>query len=171
MTILLAVIVSVLLLQIACGFAVALVCFYRGRRWFAAKEQAALNYIEVEKQNLAATLRAFTESPSDTEPSPLAVLVDQFAIVFAGRIMQQLSSRLAQSASAVSQEGSAEQLQGLGAGSPWAALAMAILPKKYRKMLMSTPQFVGAFSNLTGAAGVSAGGDHGNKGYSGQNME
>ncbi len=124
--------------------------------------------VEDEKTELALHIRSYVESPNEENPSPLALMADQFAILFAGRLWQHMEARIrgsnAQTTVALNKQEQAE----LAASNPGMALAMAFLPKKVKKMFVENPQFVGALSNLAGGSGQPGGGDHGNSGYTGR---
>jgi len=124
--------------------------------------------IEDEKAELALHIRSFTESPGPDTPSPLALMADQFALLFAGRVWQQVEARMRGSNAQTTVELNKEEEAALAKRSPAAALAMAFLPKKIKKMLQTNPQMLGALSNLTAGAGQPGGGDHGNSGYTGR---
>ncbi len=131
--------------------------------WVARKEQAIRDFIEVEKQNLAADLRQFVESPGPDQPSPLAVLTDQFATMFAARVWQQIEARLRGAAGTVTREENKEVEGEMAASSPLMALAMAFLPKSIKRKMIVNPQMVGELSKLMGGGGQ-PGGDHGSTG-------
>lgn len=105
-------------------------------RWIARKER-----------ELTDQLRAFIEAKGD-EPSPLAILTDQMATLFAGRLWQQVESRLRGAAGAMGREASQEAQAEVAGSGPLAALAMAFLPKRAKMMLVKNPQFLGALSAL-----------------------
>ncbi|GAI69899.1 unnamed protein product [marine sediment metagenome] len=144
-----------------------MIAFYLLSHWVERKEQAVRDFIEVEKQNLAADLRQFVESPGPDQPSPLAVLTDQFATMFAARVWQQIEARLRGAAGTVAREEGKEVEGEMAAGSPLMALAMAFLPKSIKRKMLVNPQMVGALSNLVGGSNP-GGGDHGNTGYTGR---
>lgn len=97
-------------------------------------------------------LRAFVESHDD-QPSPLAILTDQMATLFAARMWQQVESRLRGAAGTVAREGQQVAEEQVAASGPLAALAMAFLPKKAKLMMVKNPQFLGALQALVAGAG------------------
>ncbi len=151
----------VLFLCFSCAFLVLFLC------WTNRKEQAVREFIEVEKQNIAADLRQFVSSPSETEPSPLALIADQVALLFASRLWQQVEARMRQGSGETTKQLNEQEEAVLAASNPGLALAQAFLPKKIKNMLKKNPMMVGALSNLTGAARP-PGGDHGNSGNTGR---
>ncbi len=116
-----------------------------------------------EKAELSTQLRAFVESPSEDTPSPLALMADQFALLFAGRLWQHMEARLRGSNSQTTASLNKEEEAVLAASNPGMALLGAFLPKKIKKMLEKNPMMVGALSNMMGAA-PPGGGDHGSAG-------
>ncbi len=150
---------ALLLVQTAC----ALIAFYILSHWVERKEQAVRDFIEVEKQNLAADLHRLLESPGPDQPSPLAVITDQFATMFAARVWQQIEARLRGAAGTVTREEGKQTEAEMAASSPLMALAMAFLPKSIKRKMIVNPQMLGALSNVMGAGGQ-PGGDHGNTG-------
>lgn len=91
---------------------------------------------------IQSALTAFVTSPSEEEPSPLAVLSDQLAVVFAARIMQQLKASMAGISSGISKEAMADAEEEIGAVSPALGILAGILPKKIRNKMLSNPQMV-----------------------------
>jgi len=121
-------------------------------RWIASKEK-----------QLQDQLRAFVEA-KEGEASPLAVLTDQVATLFAGRLWQQVEARLRGAAGAMGREASQQAEAEVAGSGPLAALAMAFLPKKAKMMLVKNPQFLGALAGLvpgnrktSGSSGDNAG--------------
>lgn len=124
-------------------------------RWIASKER-----------QLADQVRSFVEAKGD-EASPLAVMTDQVATLFAGRLWQQVEARLRGAAGAMGREASQQAEADVAGSGPLAALAMAFLPKKAKMMLVKNPQFLGALAGLVPGNRKASGGDnHG----PGQNM-
>lgn len=93
-------------------------------------------------QTVQQSLTAFVTPPSPDAPSPLAILADQLAIVFAGRIMQQLRAAAAGIASGQSRDELADGAAQIAGASPMASILMGLLPKKYRNQLIRNPQMV-----------------------------
>jgi hypothetical protein len=99
---------------------------------------------------LSDSVRAFVSAPDPDTPSPLAVLLDQAATLFAARLAQQLKAMLA---GVESGEAKGEQLALINeatAHNPWLAIVSSILPKRIRNKLLSNPQMIGALSRLGG---------------------
>lgn len=138
--------IALVFLQI-CGLVTAWILV---PRWIASKER-----------QLADHLRAFVEAKGE-DPSPLAVMTDQVATLFAGRLWQQIEARLRGAAGAMGREASAEVQAEISGSGPLAALAMAFLPKKAKMMLVKNPQFLGALQNLVPGhrSSSSGGGNH-----------
>jgi hypothetical protein len=105
-------------------------------------------WIERQKRALWDSLREFVETKDDKTPSPLAILTDDVATVFAGRLWQQVEARLRGSVGAMGREDVKAAEGEVAASGPLAALAMAFLPKRAKMMLIKNPQFLGALSNL-----------------------
>lgn len=106
-------------------------------------------WVEAQKKALIDQGRAFLESHDD-QPSPLAILTDQFASLFAGRLWQYVEARLRGAAGTVAREDAKDAELAVGASGPLAALAMAFLPKKAKMMLMKNPQFLASLGSLVG---------------------
>lgn len=88
-------------------------------------------------------------SPDEKTPSPLAVLIDQGALLVASRLVQQLKAMLAGTESALSKaEGAARQLELLESAPPWVSMLAGILPPRLRSQLMKNPQMVGALGAM-----------------------
>lgn len=101
------------------------------------------------RAEIEAQARAFVESKGD-QPSPLAILTDQLATLFAGRLWQQVEARLRGSAGSIGREENQQAEAAMAGSGPLAALAMAFLPKKAKLALVKNPQFLGALSGLLG---------------------
>ncbi|GAJ11297.1 unnamed protein product, partial [marine sediment metagenome] len=84
--------------------------------------------------------------------------------LFAGRLWQHMEARIRGGNAQTTVALNKQEEGALAASSPGAALAMAFLPKKIKRMLEKNPMMLGALSGLTGAAGPPGGGDHGNTG-------
>jgi len=113
-------------------------------------------WVNDQKRQVADQLRALVESKDD-QPSALAVLTDQMAILLAGRLWQQVEARLRGAAGTGAREANKEHEADVAASSPLAALAMAFLPKKAKMMLVNNPQFVGTLAGLLGKSQGSIG--------------
>ncbi len=130
-------------------------------RWVSRK-------VEDEKAELLLHIRSFTESPGPETPSPLALMADQFALLFAGRLWQHMEARIRGSNAQTTVELNKEEEAVLAASNPAMALAKAFLPKKIKRMLEKNPMMLGALSNMAGVAGPAGGGDHGSTGSIGR---
>jgi len=118
-------------------FALLAVRFYR-------RERARVG------QEIAAALTEFATSPDKDTPSPLAVIIDQAALLLAARLMQQLKAMMAGVESGASKGEQASMIAEATSGSPWLALLSGILPARIRNQLMKNPQMIGALSKLGG---------------------
>jgi hypothetical protein len=127
----------------ACQAAV-LVCFaLLCRRWYNSE----LSRI---RDEISSTLAAFVSSPDADTPSPLAVIVDQAALLLAARLMQQLKAMMAGVESGESKGEQDLMIQAASAQSPWLALIAGMLPKRIRNQLLKNPQMIGALSKIGG---------------------
>jgi hypothetical protein len=112
-------------------------------RWYR-RERASI------QEEAADALRAFVASPNADTPSPLAVLVDQMALLLAARLIQQVKAMLAGVESGASKQEQAAMLSEATAGSPWMALIAGMLPARIRNSLLRNPQMIGALSKIGG---------------------
>jgi len=106
-------------------------------RWLGKKEQSIRD-----------ELSEFLAAPDPTTPSPLAVAMDQFALLCAARLMQQLKATLAGAESGESKQATASTLASLSSASPLVQVLAGIIPKKLRNSLIRNPQMVGALQKL-----------------------
>jgi hypothetical protein len=138
-------------LVIAGSQALVLGCFaWLLRRWYISERQRIVDEIEL-------AIRTAVTPPDADTPSPLAVLIDQAAILLAARLVQQVKAMLA---GVESGESKGEQLALISESSkanPWLALLSGILPARIRTKLMRNPQMIGALSKI----GAGLGGNHG----------
>lgn len=111
------------------------------RRWYR-------NEAERLRAEIAEALRSFVTSPDADTPSPLAVIVDQAALLLAARLMQQVKAMLAGVESGESKGEQLALIEQASAGNPWLALLSNILPKRIRNSLMRNPAMIGALSKL-----------------------
>lgn len=105
------------------------------------------------RQDVQQTVLSFINSPGQDKPSPLAILIDNTATVFAGRIIQQIKQGAAGVASGVSKAEDAAALGEVSQVNPMAALMAGLLPKKFKKQLLANPQMLQQLSMFGGAAG------------------
>ena len=112
-------------------------------RWYR-RERASI------QEEAADALQAFVASPNADTPSPLAVLVDQMALLLAARLIQQIKTMLAGVESGASKQEQAAMLSEATAGSPWLALVAGMLPARIRNNLLRNPQFLGSLSKIGG---------------------
>ena len=103
---------------------------------------------EAAEERIAEALTTLVTAKSESEPAPLAVLADQIATVFAARIMQQLMARIAGMSSGAAKAEAAEAETALASQSPGLALLSQLIPKKFKKRLLSNPQMVGQLGQL-----------------------
>jgi hypothetical protein len=148
-------------LALGCCQALVLVCFaLLARRWYNRERDRILD-------ELSAAVENFVKSPDDKTPSPLALLLDQAALLFAARLAQQLKAMLSGVESGESKSEQLAMFEGAAAQNPLVGILGAILPKRIRNKLLSNPQMIGALGRLGGGApggGDPGGGNHGNPG-------
>jgi Pyruvate/2-oxoacid:ferredoxin oxidoreductase gamma subunit len=139
------VVLGVILGQVAvsAGFSLLAVRFYRHE-----KAQVA--------QEIADWARSVIEAPNETTPSPLAVLIDQCAIVLATRLVQSVKQTISGVESGAAKGEQLAMFEAAAAESPWIALIGNMLPKRLRNALMKNPQMIGALSKLGGGNNHSA---------------
>jgi hypothetical protein len=89
-------------------------------------------------------------SPNADTPSPLAVVVDQMAILLAARLVQNVKAMLAGVESGESKGEQMAMIADAAEQSPWLALLANMLPKRIRNQLMKNPQMIGALAKLGG---------------------
>lgn len=133
-----------MLLFSACQILVG-VCFLVLVRWWIHRTEQRI------RSEISEAVRIFITAPDDKTPSPLALLIDQGALVLASRLMQQVKAMLAGAESGRS-KAEAEQMQEqiMGHAPPWASLVLGILPAKLRNQLLRNPQMIGALAKMTG---------------------
>jgi hypothetical protein len=95
-------------------------------------------------------VRAFVEAPDEKTPSPLAVLVDNLALLLASRLMQQIKAMLAGVESGAAKGEQLQMFEQAAAESPLIGILGSMLPRRVRNSLMKNPQMVGALSRLLG---------------------
>lgn len=100
------------------------------------------------RDELSETVQTFLTSPSPETPSPLAVIIDQVALLLAARMVQQVKAMLAGVESGESKGEQMALITEATGQSPWLALLSNILPKRIRNALMRNPQMVGALAKL-----------------------
>lgn len=114
----------------------------------------AVRFYRAEKaktlQEASEWARSLIEAPDETTPSPLAVLIDQCAIVLATRLVQSVKNTIAGVESGAAKGEQLAMFEAAAAESPWIALIGGMLPKRLRNALMKNPQMIGALSKLGG---------------------
>ena len=134
-------VVLLIFLQI---FAVVGLCY-----WIRREISRKQNEIE---DKLRAALTQFVSSPDDSTPSPLAVLVDQTATVFAARLVGQVKAILsaAQGGNTAAANGAELDVAeaALASTNPTLGMLAALLPKKFKRGLLRNGQFTGALSSM-----------------------
>ena len=95
------------------------------------------------REDLKASIRTFVTPAKEGDASPLALLVDQCAVVLAGRLMQQLQQRASGISSGMARQELAETQAEISGASPWLGMLSAFLPKKFKNQLLRNPQMVG----------------------------
>jgi hypothetical protein len=127
----------------------------------AARRALSKKY-EQERQrladDLAESLRTFITAADATTPSPLAVLVDQFAILLAARLVQSVKGMIAGTESGVAKGEQLALLEDVTKDSPLLTLLSGLVPRSLRTKLLKNPQMVGALSKL-GSLGSNHGAD------------
>jgi hypothetical protein len=113
------------------------------RRWY-------LREISRIQDEISEAVRTFVSSPGPDLPSPLAVFMDNVALLLAARLVQQVKAMLAGVESGESKGEQLALIEEATQGSPWLALLSGILPKRIRNKLMKNPQMIGWLSNLGG---------------------
>lgn len=127
-------------------------CAYVARRWYERERRRV-------QDEIAQAVRDLITAPDENTPSPLAVLIDQGALLLASRLVQQIKAMLAGTESAMSKaEGAERQLELMQSAPSWVSVVAGILPPRLRKQLLNNPQMVGALSGLMGAN--KGGGNH-----------
>jgi hypothetical protein len=128
-----------------CQALVLLCCMELAKRWYR-RERDAL------RSEISEALRSFVEPPNEETPSPLAVLIDQMALLLAGRMVQQIKAMLAGVESGESKGEQLQLIESVSAGNPLLGLLAGILPKRIRNKFLSNPQMLGALSKLGGGS-------------------
>ena len=100
------------------------------------------------RQDAENAVRAFVEAPNADTPSPMAAMIDQFALLLAARLMQQVKAMLAGVESGAAKGEQLALMETAMAESPWLGMIGAMLPKRIRNSLMRNPQMVAALSKL-----------------------
>lgn len=127
-------------------------CVYVGRRWYERERRRV-------QDDISQAVHDLITAPDENTPSPLAVLIDQGALLLSSRLIQHLKAMLAGTESALSKaEGTERQLELLQSAPSWVSVVAGILPPRLRKQLLANPQMIGALSNLVGAN--KGGGNH-----------
>lgn len=119
------------------GFSFLAVRFYRHEKAQVLEEAA----------NWA---RSVIEAPNEATPSPLAVLIDQCAIVLATRLVQSVKQTISGVESGMAKGEQLAMFEAAAAESPWIALIGNMLPKRLRNALMKNPQMIGALTKIGG---------------------
>ena len=100
--------------------------------------------------DISEALVEFATSPDKDTPSPLAVIIDQAALLLAARLMQQLKAMVAGVESGESKGEQAALIAEATSSTPWLALLSGMLPKRIRNGLMKNPQMIGALAKMGG---------------------
>jgi len=90
----------------------------------------------------------FLTAPNSDTPSPLAMLLDQCALLLSARLVQQVKAMLAGVESGESKGEQLALITEATAGNPWLTLLSGILPKRIKNGLMKNPQMIGALAKL-----------------------
>jgi len=134
-------VVLLIFLQI---FAVVGLCY-----WIRREISRKQNEIE---DKLRESLTQFVSSPDDSTPSPLAVLVDQTATVFAGRLVGHVKAILSAAQGGNMAAANSAELDiaesALAQSNPGLGMLAQLLPKKFKRGLLKNSQFTGALSNM-----------------------
>lgn len=122
-------------------------CFaFLAIRWYRSESSRL-------RDEISSAVQQFFSPPDADTPSPMAVLIDQAALVLAARLAQQVKSMLAGVESGESKGAQLSMITEAAAGSPWMALLSGILPARIRNKLMKNPQMIGALSKLGNLGG------------------
>lgn len=117
-------------------------CFaYIAVRWYKREREETI-------ARVTQAAADFLTAPNSETPSPLAMLLDQSALLLSARLVQQVKAMLA---GVESGESKGEQLALINeatASSPWLAMLAGILPRRIRNGLMKNPQMIGALANI-----------------------
>lgn len=120
-------------------------CFAVFIHWYVGYQERRI------RKEIEDLVRAFLTAPDDKTPSPLAMLVDQGALLLASRLMQQLKAMLAGTESGLAKgENRQLQLDMMDNAPPWASMILGILPARLRNQLLRNPQMVGQLARMTG---------------------
>jgi hypothetical protein len=111
-------------------------------------------------QDISAALTEFATSPDVDTPSPLAVIIDQAALLLAARMIGQVKAMLAGVESGNAKGEQLALIEEASTKSPLVALVANMVPKRIRNALMRNPQMVAALANLH-IGGQGGGGNHG----------
>lgn len=122
---------------------------------------------EIEKENLSQSLRQFISPGENGQPSQLAEIVHELSPVIAQQIYKSLTASFKANQAAVSKnlDNANDDImtEALAGQSPMMALAMQLIPKKWKNRIANNP---GLLSGLTGLPGSgSAGSGNGNGHY------
>jgi len=104
------------------------------------------------KDELTEALRSFVTSPNPDTPSPMAVIIDQVALLLSARLVQQVKAMLAGVESGESKGEQLQLIESASAANPMIGFLAGILPKRIRNKLLSNPQMLGALSKLGGGS-------------------
>ena len=132
-----------------------------------AKRVLARKEVEIEAR-LTSLVQQFITSPTPDTPSPLALLIDQTATVFASRLVghvQQVLNASRGGERKVENMAALEAAEGaLASINPGLTVLASLLPKRFKSSLIRNPQFTGALSSMLNKPGGSAptSSNHGN---------
>lgn len=132
-------------------FAVVLLVLSQFCLIFFVKRMIQRKEAQIE-QRLTTIVQQFITAPNPETPSPLALLVDQTALVFASRLVGYVQQILG---AARGGERKGENVAALEAAegalasvNPGLAVLAAMLPKKFKSSLLKNPQFTAALSGM-----------------------
>ncbi|MCJ7510305.1 MAG: hypothetical protein MUP14_05420 [Dehalococcoidia bacterium] len=126
--------------SIPLAFVIALVIVHR---WYEREKESI-------RQELLDALRQALTSPEKDVPSPVAILADQLATLFAQRTIQAVKATLGGVEKEVARGEQLAMFEEAAGSSPWLGLIAGMIPKKLRNQLMRNPQMVGALAKLAG---------------------
>jgi len=109
------------------------------------------------RAELSEALQSFVSAADDGTPSPLAVVMDQAAMLLAARLAQQVKTMLAGVSNGASAEASNAQMEALGSAPGWIGLLANILPKSLKKKMLKNPQMLSVLAQFTGVNGKNGG--------------
>ena len=144
----------VILVSALCQGLVGFSLLLLARKWYVRESDTI-------REEILQTVRGFIEAPNGETPSALAVIADQFATLFAARLLQQAKSMLGGVASKVQQSEQLALIEEAAEANPLVSMLANMLPKRIRNNLLKNPQLVGALAKFGGGNNHSVAGGGG----------